>query len=348
MSEAKPAATDAPRVAAIVPCLNEVRFIRSFLEQILSMDYDAGRLSIWIGDGMSTDGTREILAEYARREPRLHVLDNPRGTTACALNLALHASDSEVVVRLDIHADYPRYYVSHLISLLQRHGVDNVGGVRLTDPGGTVWANTFASLLSSPFANGGSPWRSHPQQLCEVESVFCGCYRRSVFERIGFFDEAMIRIEDREFNARLRQAGGRILLDPALTCVYHPRTRLVPYLRWTFSGPFRLFYSRRLTRTRMLSRRNLVPMAFVLYHMALPAACWLLGWPALLPLVVYAMVDLGAAVREARRYRRLSVLLLLLPLFYVTHLVYGVGSLWGWLRSLLPLPPPAPESKFAH
>jgi cellulose synthase/poly-beta-1,6-N-acetylglucosamine synthase-like glycosyltransferase len=337
-----------PTVAAIVPCRDEAGFIGPFIDQILAMDYDPSRLSIWVADGMSTDGTRQTLEARARAEPRLHFLDNPRRTTACALNIALRASLTDIVVRLDVHARYPGNYVSRLVSLLQTHKVDNVGAVRITDPGQSAWSNTIASLVSAPFANGGAPWRSRPDKLVEVESVFCGCYRRDVFDRIGMFDESMIRIEDREFNSRLRQTGGRVLLDPGLTCTYFPRTRLVPYLKWTFSGPYRLFYSRCLTKTPLVNGRNLVPLGFVLYNLALPVACRFLGWPALVPMAAYAALDVAASAREACHHRRFSVFFLLLPFFYLTHLLYGIGSLWGWLRSLLPLPPPKPEGKFSH
>jgi GT2 family glycosyltransferase len=178
--------------------------------------------------------------------------------------------------------------------------------------------------------------------------VFCGCYPREVFDRIGFFDEAMIRIEDREFNARLRHNGGRILLDPALTCTYHPRTQLITYLKWTFSGPFRIFYSRKLTRTSLVSLRNLAPAAFAMYHLALPIEIWLFGWRALLPLFAYTLVAVFASVQEATLHKRWKVVLLLPSLFYTTHLLYGLGSIWGWVRSFLPLPPPVPEGKFSH
>jgi succinoglycan biosynthesis protein ExoA len=337
-----------PTIAIIVPCLNEAKFIENFVRQTLAMDYPPARCSLFVVDGMSTDGTREILARLAATEPRLRMLDNPARTTACALNRALLASDSDIVLRLDVHADYPRTYARHLVALLQRTGAANAGALRLTAHGTTLRELVFASLVSAPFANGGAPWRARPRGVMEVESVYCGCYPRWVFKRVGLFNEQMIRIEDREFNARLRAAGGKILLDPALTCVYHPRTQLRTYLKWTFSGPFRLFYSRRLTAARLLHLRNYVPLGFVAYHLCLPIL--LLQnriWP-LLPLALYGLLALGAAVTEARLHRRAAVILPLIPLFYLTHLAYGAGSLWGLGRSLLPLPPPTPEGKFAH
>jgi cellulose synthase/poly-beta-1,6-N-acetylglucosamine synthase-like glycosyltransferase len=337
-----------PTVAAIVPCLNEAKFIGHFLDSILAMDIDPELLTVWVVDGMSTDGTREILTDYARGDSRVRMLDNPRRTTACALNIGLRSSRSDVVVRFDVHAEYPPNYISHLVSLLQRHRVDNVGAVRITATGSTARENAIASLISSPFASGGAPWRSRPSKLSEVESVYCGCFPREVFDRVGFFDESMIRIEDREFNARIRQKGGRILLDPALTCTYYPRTHIRTYLKWTFSGPFRIFYSRRLTDTPLVSARNLAPAAFILYHLLLPIGFWLIGWPAFLPLAAYVLTAIWAACSEAMLYRRWTVAVLLPPLFYMTHLLYGVGSIWGWLRSLLPIAPPRPEGKFSH
>ncbi|MGD0993272.1 MAG: glycosyltransferase [Gemmatimonadales bacterium] len=335
-------------MAAIVPCLNEAGFMRGFLNQVFAMDYDPARFSVWVVDGMSTDGTRAILLDYARREPRLHVLDNPGRTTAIALNIGLRASRSDVVMRLDVHADYPTNYASHLVSLLRTHRADNVGALRLTASGSTAWENAFASLVSAPFAHGGAPWRARPSRLLEVESVYCGCFPRSVFERVGAFDESMIRIEDREFNARLRSRGGRILLDPTLACTYHTRSKLGPYLRWTFSGPFRLFYSRRLTRTPLVRPRNYAPVLFVLYHLGLPVGAWMFGVVAFIPLVAYVALALIASGLEARAHRRAAVLFLLPPLFYITHLVYGAGSLWGWLRALAPGVPPQPEGRFEH
>lgn len=337
-----------PSVAVIVPCLNESAFIGAFLDRVFGMDYEPVRLTVWVVDGMSTDGTGELLARRAATEPRLRVLKNPRRTTACALNLAIRASQSDVVMRLDVHADYPQNYVSHLVALLQKTSADNVGALRLTANGTTARSNVFASLVSAPFASGGARWRSRSDRLVEVQSVYCGCYPRAVFDRIGLFDEAMIRIEDREFNSRLRRAGGRILLDPSLTCTYYPRTQLGPYLKWTFSGPFRIFYSRRLTATPLVSFRNLPPLAFVAYHLLLPAAFLLLGWAVFLPLAAYFLAALGAAAQESLMHRRMAVLVFLPPLFYLTHLLYGVGGWWGWLRSLLPLKPPTAEGKFSH
>ena len=337
-----------PTVAIIVPCLNEAKFIKNFVTQVLALDYPPDRCTLFVVDGMSTDGTREILGLLATDEPRLHMLDNPARTTACALNRALQASQSDIVLRLDVHADYPREYLRHLVDLLQRTGAANAGALRLTNPGTTLREQVFASLISAPFANGGAPWRARPRGVMEVESVYCGCYPRWVFKRIGMFNEQMIRIEDREFNARLRAAGGKILLDPSLTCTYHPRTQLFSYVKWTFSGPFRLFYSRRLSTARLLHLRNYVPLGFVVYHLTLPALLLKTGWWPLSPLAIYTLLALGASVTEARLHRRATLILPLITLFYLTHLIYGLGSLWGLLRSLLPLPPPPPEGKFSH
>jgi len=319
-----------PTVAVIVPCLNEFRYIRAFMENLLSSDYAPEKMLIVIVDGMSTDGTREILTEYLARDPRIRLLDNPRRITGAAVNIGIRESVSEVVVRLDVRAKYPPNYISHLVRVLIEQRADNVGAVRVTDGGHTAWSTAIASLVSHPFAAGDSEWRTGAGALKRAASVYCGCFRRQVFELVGLFDERVVRCEDREFNQRLQSAGGLILLDPSIRCVYTPRQHFLDYCRWTFRGALHLFYWSLETRTPMLRWRNFIPLSFLLYH-AVPILLRGTQWfgVSLLPLVAYWALNIIFATSEARRSRCWKVAPLLVGGFYVTHMLYGAGSITG-------------------
>ncbi|HMA43558.1 MAG TPA: glycosyltransferase, partial [Gemmatimonadales bacterium] len=115
-----------PLVTIVVPCRNEERYIVECLDSILACDYPPDRLEVLVVDGMSDDGTRTVLAEYAARNPLVRVLDNPRRITPVALNLAIRAARGEVIVRMDAHVVYPRNYVSRLVAALDEFGADNV------------------------------------------------------------------------------------------------------------------------------------------------------------------------------------------------------------------------------
>jgi glycosyltransferase involved in cell wall biosynthesis len=106
-----------PFVSVIIPCRNEARFIGACLRSILAGDYPAERMEVTVADGMSTDGTRQIVAGMIAGtggEPagRLRMIDNPERITPCALNRAIVASRGEIVVRMDAHASVAPDYVS--------------------------------------------------------------------------------------------------------------------------------------------------------------------------------------------------------------------------------------------
>src|SRR5574342_1219169 len=90
-----------PLVTIVVPCRNEERYIVECLDSILACDYPSDRLEVLVVDGMSDDGTRAVLADYAARNPLVRMLDNPRRITPVALNLAIRAARGEVIVRMD-------------------------------------------------------------------------------------------------------------------------------------------------------------------------------------------------------------------------------------------------------
>ena len=98
---------------------------------------------------------------------------------------------------------------------LEETGADNVGGVLETVPADdTPAARAIAIGLSHRFGVGNSYFRTGTRERREVDTVPFGCYRREIFDRIGLFDEELIRNQDDELNFRLIRRGGRVLLPP--------------------------------------------------------------------------------------------------------------------------------------
>lgn len=219
--------SERPFVSIVVPCRNETEYIRPLLDSILANTYPRDRLEVLIVDGMSDDGTRAVIAEYVARHPVIRLLDNPKRITPCALNLGISRARGTIIVRMDAHASYPPNYVADLVDWLERTGADNVGGAWVTLPGGdTATARAIAAALSHPFGIGNARYRLGTTELREVDTVPFGCFRRDVFDRVGLFDEELVRNQDDEFNFRLLRAGGRILLVPGVVSHYYARRTL--------------------------------------------------------------------------------------------------------------------------
>ena len=318
-----------PFVSIIVPCRNEVRYLGPCLDSILGSLFPRHRLEVLVADGMSTDGTRELAAEYARRYATVSVVENPRRITPTGLNRALAAARGDVIVRMDAHVVYPPEYVPRLVAALEETGADNVGGVVVTRPGGdTPVARAIAVALSHPFGVGNSYFRIGTSVRRQVDTVPFGCYRREVFNRVGPFDEEMVRGQDEELNHRLLRRGGRIVLLPDVVSYYYARASLRDVTRMYYQyGYYKPLVVRKVGA--VLTVRQLVPAAFVA---TLCTAGALAPWSLLARavFVTIAAAYAGAvAIAAAHTLPRLSprAATWLLAVFPAMHVSYGVGFL---------------------
>lgn len=331
----KPLLASRELVTIVMPCRNEARYIRECLDSVLANGYPLDCLEILVVDGESEDETRAIVAEYARRYLCVRLLSNPRRIVPSALNLGIRAGRGEVVMRMDVHATYAPGYIEKCVGGLREHGADNVGGVWVIAPTRrSPMSEAIAISLSHPFGIGDAQYRLGAGRPMEVDTVPFGCYRKELFDRIGYFDENLRRGQDMEFNRRLTAAGGRILLLPGVVCYYHPRSTLLSFLRHNFWNGIWVFYPLRYGRIAF-SLRHLIPGLFVGLLLAS-----LLGGIAWSPLWVvtgvagaaYVFMSLASSLSVARARRRWHLGLLLPLAFGGLHLTYGMGTVLGFFQ----------------
>lgn len=327
-----------PLVSIVIPCYNEERFIGQCLDSIIANSYPKDRLEVIVVDGMSNDGTRSIVEEYARKYPFIQLLDNPLRITPKALNLGIQAARGKIVIRMDAHACYDPEYVSRCVDYLYQYNAENVGGVMQTvSRDATLVGKSIAFVMSSKFGVGDSIFRTGTNSIREVDTVFGGCYPREVFDKIGLFNEQFRRGQDREFNYRLRQAGGKIILAPDIKCIYYARSGLLAHMKHTFASGGVVFTLTRITRTKMYSWRNLVPLVFVISLLgSLIFGFFETGFLVffLIIVFVYLLAAILASAPIVRKERDLRFLLITPAVFAVTHIAYGVGSLIELIRPI--------------
>jgi glycosyltransferase involved in cell wall biosynthesis/GNAT superfamily N-acetyltransferase len=334
-----------PFVSVVVPCWNEAPFVAEFLDSVMKQTYPADRLEILLVDGMSDDGTRDVVRRYAVRHPSLRMLDNPGHRKPEALNLGIREAKGEFIIRLDVHAFYEDDYLRKCVSALRDHPeADNVGGIRKSLPRkDTLLGRALALATTHPLAAGNAKYRVGASKPQWVDTVFGGCWRREVFDRIGYFDEKLTRAQDREFNQRLRASGGRILLIPDIVCTYYARSGWRDYGSWIFEAGYWPFRASRLVGRWIGGWRNFVPVAFVAGStagLALAPRSVVLRRLTGAGLLTYGSAVLAASAHLAWRKRDPGLLAAMPVAFVLTHTVYGVGSVWGIVS---PLPAPVVE-----
>jgi glycosyltransferase involved in cell wall biosynthesis len=325
-------AENLPLVSIIIPCRNEGEFIGPCLESILANDYPKDRLEVLVVDGMSDDDTRARAEEYAQRYPFIRVLENPRRTAPAALNIGLAQARGEVIMRMDAHSEYVRDYISRLVLALEESGADNVGGRYATRPGdNSAVAAAIALALSHPFGVGNAYYRLEVSERREVDTVPYGCYRREVFQRLGGFDEELIRNQDLEFNLRLRRQGGKILLVPDVVCYYRARRSLAKFAYMNFlNGYFNPLVARKVGG-RMGVRQWATPLFVLTLVCCVILALW---WPwarwLLLGVIAAYLIPVAVLAFTALWRHGLGAALWMPLVLPSLHLGNGVGFLKGF------------------
>lgn len=322
-----------PLVSVIMPVRNEAVFIEQSLGAVLSQDYPRDRLEILISDGMSTDETRALIKACSQKHPdiRLVVLENRGQIVSTGFNAALAQARGEVIIRVDGHTLIEPDYVRQCMAALSRSGADNVGGpmkARSDNPFGRA----VALATSSPFGVGGA--RFHYSDREEwVDTVYLGAWPRRTFERVGTFDEEMVRNQDDEFNYRLASLGGKILLTPQIKSHYYNRPTMASLWRQYFEyGYWKVrVMQKHLTQMRP---RHFAPALFISILLATLLISVAFSWALYLALALattYLFAVVTASILSVRRGRFES--LSLLPIaFGILHFAYGSGFLIGLVR----------------
>ena len=330
-----------PYVTVVMPIRNEAGYIERSLSAVLAQDYPLDCVEVLVVDGMSTDSTREIIqqtlehsdiptSQHVNVQLIVQLIDNPARIVPTALNIGLRHARGDIIIRVDGHCEISPDYLRRCVELLRETGADCVGGPMVT-VGETGVARAIAIAQSSLFGVGGVTFRSGRKRPGYVDIVAFGAYRREVFDRIGGFDEELVRNQDDEFNFRLIQAGGKIWLDPSIRSVYYSRASL--------RGLWRQYFQYGVYKVRVIQKRGavpswrfLVPGAFVLGLLGSLLLALITGQPlwALSVAGPYAVANGLASLWIARRdWRTMPVL----PLAFLTlHLAFGTGCLWGLWR----------------
>ena len=328
-----------PLVSIIIPCRNEEQFIAACLNSLLAQDYPKNKIEILIIDGASTDSTREIIQSYSQKDNRIKLFDNPRKHTPISMNVGIKNAEGDLITKTDAHTIYPPDYVSKCVHYLEEYKTDAVGGITKNVPAnGSLSAKAIVLVLDSPLGGGGSFRRVRGKPRL-ADTAYGICYRKEVFNKIGLFNERLVRSQDFDFNLRLTRAGGKILLAPDIALTYYPKQKtLISFWRRHFLDGIWAILPLKFG-SRIFKPRHLAPLFFV-SMILLFAICSLLFapliWALIAILALYFATTLYFSLKIASREKSIQLFPFLILAFAARHFAYGIGSLVGLVRLILP------------
>lgn len=320
------------KVSIVVACRNEVGFITDCLDSIINQDYPNKLMEIFVIDGMSDDGTRDILKEFKKNYSNIKVLDNKKVIQPHAFNMGIRASVGEYIFIMGAHNVYLRNYVSDCIRHALKYKTDNIGGrieAKSKDP--SLVSQAIIGAYTSSFGIGNATFRKKTTKPVYVDTVFGGCYKRDVFEKIGYYNESLRRSQDMELNLRLKRAGGKILLVPSIVSYYYPKTKLIPFIRYNYmagKGPIRAM---RITGSP-LKTMHYIPALFVSGLLIglvtfFVDSLKILSWIYSIIVIIYLGLSLVSSLAYAMKSKRFALFIILPFIFLARHFSYGLGSL---------------------
>jgi glycosyltransferase involved in cell wall biosynthesis len=314
----------------VIPVRNEERYLPECLDSVLVALEPVGGGEVLVVDGASDDGTPAVIDRYRTRHPSIRLISNPKRVTPAAFNLGIAAAAAPAIAIVSAHSRVDPDFFRAALARLDPGDADIVGGPVRTEPSGEgllPWL--LARVVSHPFGVGNSRFRVSTAEAY-VDAVPFALFRRDVFQRVGTFDESLVRNQDTEFFGRVAGGGLRVLLDPAVRSVYRARGTMWGLMRQGFLNAYwNVLVWRR--NPRAFQWRHAVPAVFALS--LLLAAAVAAAWP---PGLAFLVAVLGAyltaatiAAVDIRRKTGRSAALLLPPLFLLYHTSYGLGTLAG-------------------
>jgi glycosyltransferase involved in cell wall biosynthesis len=252
------------KVSIVIPSRNEAEFIRACLQSIVDTDFDKNNLSVWVCDGLSTDGTVAIIKDFALNHDFIKYIENPKETTSYALNLGIEKSmDSDFIMILGAHSELSKNYLSEIIKTFDLYPNASCVGGYINNIYQNAKALYIGKAMSSKFGVGDAHFRLGKKSGW-VDTVAFGTYRSKVFDLIGNFDEELARNQDDEFSFRMLKNGLKIYLNSDCTINY--------YVRSSFKKLFKQYYQYGLWKVyvnckhkTITSIRQTIPFLLVIY-----------------------------------------------------------------------------------
>ncbi|WP_446897560.1 glycosyltransferase family 2 protein [Clostridium sp. LBM24168] len=314
-------------VSVVIPCRNEKKYIKKCLDSFITQTYRNDLYEILVCDGMSDDGTRDIVQHYKSLYGNVKLIDNKGLSAPRGMNEGIKNSKSDVIIIFGAHAYADKKFIEENIDVLVSHEAGCVGGpIETINEDDKGYAISMA--MSSPFGVGNALFRYAKEEVY-VDTVAFGCYRRDVLDHIGYFDEELVRNQDDELNFRVVKNGYKILLSPRIKSYYYSRSSLKKL--------WKQYYQYGFWKVRVMQKhggvasiRHIVPAAFVVTNILGIILSLFYKWILylwILEIILYLMGDVIFSLKLIKNNKRIWKYIFFI--FPILHISYGLGFISG-------------------
>jgi glycosyltransferase involved in cell wall biosynthesis len=323
------------KISVIIPCRNEYLYIEECIEAIYkNILPEVYEITIYVVDGMSNDGTREIVLKLMQNYSNLHLIDNHKKLTPFAFNLGIHQEFADYIQIIGARHIISSDYILKGIQILENDtSIWCVGG-RLINNYTNSTSEMISNAMDTSFGMGIGNFRILVESGF-TDTVTSPLYPFWVFNKIGYFDEQLVRNQDDDFNFRVTNAGGKIWFEHSISLKYYVRAAYNKLYRQFYQyGYWKVFVNKK--HNTVTTMRQLVPPIFVLYLFIILPIFFLinmnLGLLASAGLLVYKALAIYFSIKKANSLKKILGIILTFP---ILHISYGLGYLVGILHFVI-------------
>lgn len=311
---------------------NEELFLPNLLDDMKIQKYPHKLIEILLIDSCSSDKTKQLMIDFQNKNKddffSIQVLDNPKKNQAAGWNVAIKNFTGDVLARIDAHTKIPSEYSEIVMNTIQ-DGEMIVGGLRpCIIEKNTSWANVLLQVENSLFGSSINPSRRSLDKAY-VETMFHAAYRREVFDKVGLFNESLLRTEDNEFHYRVRKTGFKLCYNPQIVSFQYARSDFAKMIKQKFGNGYWIGLTLKIC-PQCINLYHLIPFVFVISIILTTLLCFI-GFFQLAVLMwgLYGLFSIINTVVSIVKNKFYLSSLLMPFLFLVLHIAYGIGTCKG-------------------
>ena len=324
-----------PFISIIIAVLNEQDFIIDCVKSLIQGSYPMELIEVLIVDGGSSDDTRKVVEQFiTSNDADVRLLDNPKKITPAAVNIGIKNAKHDIIVWVGAaHSLYDQLYLQTLVGTLLEEDCASVGGLQ-SPIAKTKTGKAIAVAIGHKFGTGNAKYR-YATVRQSVDTVFGGCWKKRDVEQIGGFNELFVRNQDYEFNCRLREHIGDIILEPKAKCHLFCR-ETIPRLASQYSQYGFWRYKTYREHASSFGIRQAAPLALLFGLIASAILCLFKSKLGLVIPMVYLACSFLVSLLLSIQHKRIAYLILLPIIFATLHLTWAFGFVRNAFQHAIP------------
>jgi glycosyltransferase involved in cell wall biosynthesis len=320
----------------IVPSFNRQDEIRDLIESFTKLDFPFNRFELIIADDGSTDGTKELVQKYLKKDLLIHFYTQENQGPGAARNMGMEKAKGDFLIFIDSDCTVPPHWLSEIDHSLTAENGDAFGGPDSYKDDFPALLKAINYSMTSFITTGGIRGHNKKKLGKFFPRSFNMGLSREVYNKIGGFG-SLRHGQDIEFSNRIIQSGAKVISIPEAFVYHKRRTSIKKFFKQVFNWGVARINLYKIDNA-MLEPVHLLPaiatllVLVLLLGSLLNNAVWFISKFLLITGIIILLL---AGIHASVKYNNIKLILLVPPVMSIQVLGYGLGFLTAFIFRII-------------